>query len=102
MKPRREFWHYGIRCSPFIPAKIALFEIGEHTSAFGLTLSQSFDHQKGSKARRDTLRADLVSSLQKRDEEERNLILDILKSFDDWKNKHPPLSFSSEPATKIA
>jgi transcriptional regulator with XRE-family HTH domain len=55
-------------------------------SAFGLTLSQFFDYQKGNKSRRDTLKADMISSLQRRDEGELNLLLDILKAFDEWKN----------------
>jgi transcriptional regulator with XRE-family HTH domain len=66
---------------------VAFENLAHISSAFGLTLSQFFDYQKGSKSRRDTLRADLVSSLQKRDEGELKLVSDILKSFDEWKNK---------------
>jgi transcriptional regulator with XRE-family HTH domain len=54
-------------------------------SAFGLSLSQFFDYQKSGHSRRDTLKADFISSLQKRDEGELKLLSDILKAFDEWK-----------------
>jgi transcriptional regulator with XRE-family HTH domain len=52
-------------------------------SAFGLSLSQFFDYQKGSQSRRDAVKADLISSLQKRDEGELKLLSDVLKAFDE-------------------
>ena len=58
-------------------------------SAFGLSLSQFFDYQKGSQSRRDAVKADLISSLQKRNESELKLIADVIKAFDEWKNKLP-------------
>lgn len=56
-------------------------------SAFGLSLSQFFDYQKGSPSRRDALKADLISSLQKRNESELKLMSDFLKAFDEWKSR---------------
>jgi len=56
-------------------------------TAFGLSLSQLFDFQKGGHSRRDALRANLIASLRKSDEAELNLILRVLDAFDEWKNK---------------
>jgi transcriptional regulator with XRE-family HTH domain len=54
-------------------------------SAFGLSLSQFFDYQKGANSRRDALKAELIVSLQSRDQKELKLLSDMLKALDEWK-----------------
>jgi hypothetical protein len=51
-------------------------------SAFGLSLSHFFDYQKGSQSLRDTLKADLISSLQKK-----GAFLALIQAFDEWKSQ---------------
>ena len=66
---------------------VAFENIVHIASAFGLSLSQFFDYQKGGHSGRDVLKADLISSLQKRGESELRLVLAILQAFDEWKNE---------------
>jgi hypothetical protein len=52
-----------------------------------LSLSQFFDYQKGGQSRSDTLKAELISSLQKKGESELKLFLAIIQAFDEWKSQ---------------
>lgn len=55
-------------------------------SAFGLSLSQFFDYQKGGHSQRDTLKAELISLLQKRGEGELKRFAVIIAAFDEWES----------------
>jgi transcriptional regulator with XRE-family HTH domain len=66
---------------------VAFENIVHIASAFGLSLFQFFDYQKSSLSRRDALKADLISSLQKRSENELKLFFAFVKAFDEWKKE---------------
>jgi transcriptional regulator with XRE-family HTH domain len=64
---------------------VALENLAQLATAFGLSLSQLFDFQKAGKAKRDVLRANIITWLRKRDEGELRLLQKILDAIDEWK-----------------
>ncbi|MBN1224160.1 MAG: helix-turn-helix transcriptional regulator [Candidatus Aminicenantes bacterium] len=64
---------------------VALENLANLAAAFGLTLSQLFDFEKGGKSQRDVVKANLIALLRKRDERELRLFLKMVEAVDEWK-----------------
>jgi transcriptional regulator with XRE-family HTH domain len=64
---------------------VALENLAQLATAFGLSLSQLFDFQKERHSKRDLLRANIIASLSKRDEGELRLLQKIIEALDEWK-----------------
>jgi transcriptional regulator with XRE-family HTH domain len=64
---------------------VALENLSQLAAAFGLTLSQLFDYQKAGSSKREILRANIITSVRKRNEGELRLLQKFIDAFDEWK-----------------
>jgi transcriptional regulator with XRE-family HTH domain len=63
---------------------VALENLAQIATAFGLSLSQLFDFQKAGKSRRDILQANIIATVRKKNDGELRLLQTIIDAIDEW------------------